>query len=115
MADKYILSPEVAEEAFKAQLAHTASLIQSQLTTHYHPTDDCGDYLMAALELSATLAGARSNSPDDLVDCLFTLAAVDPDNNLPSEPSTTLYMSYACDGISPAVVDIIEKISGIEF
>jgi len=48
-----------AHEALEGQLLHTQELINNALTRHAHYDDDCGDYLTAALQLSADLMDAR--------------------------------------------------------
>lgn len=113
MGKKFILTPERAEEVFKAQLEHTATLINHQLTDHWHPTDDCGDYLHAALDLSARLSFARADGLNALVDEFFELATLE--NNNFDGGSTYLYNNYACDGIDEEVIGLITNISGIKF
>lgn len=56
---------EKAHRAFEAQLKHTMNMIKS-LEGHPHFVDDCGDYLFAALELSADMMSPRQNGPEDL-------------------------------------------------
>ena len=96
------ISPTRAEELFKAQLSHTAAQINSQLGDHYHPTDDCGDYLDAALDLSLRLSSARSNGVEDLsMELLRLLNPTDDKGNVNWE-------DYATDGVAQEIVEWAE-------
>lgn len=114
MTEKFALSPAQAWDAFEAQLRYTKEVIDQSLDHGYQ--DDQGDYLFAALELSRDLQLVAMDGDDNsLVDKFFELAAVIPDNSPTPEPTTYLYQNYATDGIAKEVVDIVEKISGIDF
>jgi hypothetical protein len=63
-----------AQEVFEAQLRFTAEMINRMTTTHRHYTDDCGDDLSAALDLSNDLQRARMDGPDALIERLTALA-----------------------------------------
>jgi len=97
-----------AQEALEAQLRQTQSMIETMLTTHQHYTDDCGEYLRSALELSASLASARENGVEELV-AWFKDAAKEGVEGQFDMYSKYLYENYASDGISGAVEDLVMK------
>jgi hypothetical protein len=57
-----------AQEALEAQLQLTGQLIEEMLTRHSHYTDDCGEYLRSALDLSTSMMSARENGIDALIE-----------------------------------------------
>lgn len=59
-----------AQQALEAQLLLTSQLIEEVLTRHSHYTDDCGEYLRSALDLSASMMSARENGIDALIEWL---------------------------------------------
>src|SRR6266576_6565697 len=59
-----------AQALFEVQLKFTADMINRLREDHPHYTDDCGDYLMAALELSDLLAVERAEGIEALVNFL---------------------------------------------
>jgi hypothetical protein len=63
-----------AHLAFEAQLRYTAQMIDRVLTSHAHYTDDCGDELLAALDLSMQLQQARMDGPESVLMFIRTLA-----------------------------------------
>lgn len=111
MNDRFALGAKEAWEAFEAQLDHTVAVIQQSRSHGYQ--DDQGDYLFSALELSAELQHVAMDGDDNaMVDKFFELASLEPDSMGGKMPK--LYF-FASDGIASEVVNIIEKISGVEF
>lgn len=83
-----------AHEAFVAQLAHTMKLIK-QLEEHPHFSDDCGEYLAHALELSTKLQAARQDGPEALYDEMVKM--LEPSEE---DPEISDIMQYSTDGMS---------------
>lgn len=100
-----------AQRALDAQLYHTVDLING-LARHPHYTDDCGEYLRAALELSADLMSARENGLEDLYARLLDLATIIDVHVYGPDDTDIIYKvheDYACDGVSGAVSDFCTK------
>lgn len=57
---------------FEAQLGYTMNMIK-QLEAHPHFTDDCGEYLAGALELSFSMQNARQEGVQALYDQMMEL------------------------------------------
>jgi hypothetical protein len=99
-----------AEEAFTAQLKYTAEMIDGMVKDggHHHFTDDCGDYLFAALDISRDLQAARMNGPEDLIEALKEYAVAE--EGYEGEDIRKIDM-MACDGVSPGLMKYIDSIS----
>lgn len=92
--------------ALNGQLLHTQLMIKTTLTEHPHYTDDCGEYLRSALELSYRLMSARENSIEDLIARLKELGEVQQ----PAEVfggEIRLFSDYASDGIAPQIFEYL--------
>jgi hypothetical protein len=103
-----------AQAVLEAQLRHTANLIQSALTDHPHFTDDCGEYLRSALELSAFLASRREDGLEALLDGLKELAeaeeveeAVGVAPQVVGEVDLKLENDFASDGVAGEVFNFV--------
>lgn len=99
-------SPKVIEAhlAFEAQLAYTRDLI-NQLVDHPHFTDDCGEYLASALELSAELQGVRQDGPEALYGKMIEMLKPDPDEweGRPESEWVSQILNYAT--VAPELVE----------
>jgi hypothetical protein len=95
-----------AHRAFEAQLAHTKDLIIA-LADHPHFTDDCGEYLATALELSAELQGVRQDGPEALYNKMVEMLEPDLDEwrGYPESEWISQILNYATDGIAPELVE----------
>lgn len=86
---------DMAEEVFKAQLRHTAHIINHSLTTERF-TDDPGDYLYAALDLSTELQQAAMDGSGASI--LAAIERLDIDN-------------FATDGVVQELRDFIDHLN----
>lgn len=88
------------------QLAHCRDLLISATSDHPHLTDDCGDYLDAALDLAHSFQVAfscdASYGPDSELHRVIELLLV---RNSEGDMEGT---QYACDGICPALAAILD-------
>ena len=89
-----------AQKLLEAQLTYTANMALENIKSHPHFTDDCGEYLRSALELSAAFMTERENGIDQFVNYLNEqkahLDGAEEDDNW-------LLNDYASDGIAPEV------------
>lgn len=93
----YTPEEHAAEDLFEAQLKYTAEMITRLTTDHQHYTDDCGDYLTSALEISLNFAVQRAEGIDNFNRWLHSLV------NSSEEFEEFDIKEFASDGISPAV------------
>jgi hypothetical protein len=107
--DEGMTPEQAAHAAFEAQLRHTAELIKSALGPHRHFVDDCGDYLKAALKLSALLQEARMDGVEALIEEMKLLAEPAADVGT-DDGMRELDASYASDGIAPELDDWVSAI-----
>lgn len=111
--DRAILRGDLTEEeeryqqALEAQLLHTKKKIEDALGDHPHFTDDCGEYLSSALELSAFLQSGRENGMEGLIDAFKELAEDDGES--------ALWNNFASDGISLEVDKLVVELGGTSF
>lgn len=82
-----------AHLAFESQLRYTQEMLRQTLEEHAHYTDDCGDYLGAALELSYKLQDARTMGVEELLEVMENLIKED-------EEGRSEYENFASDGVS---------------
>jgi hypothetical protein len=101
-----------AHLAFEAQLRHTEKLIHSALNDHAHFTDDCGEYLSAALDLSSQLSSARENGTKELLDQFELFAGPDPED--PDADYSKMETLFATDGVADEVNNFISALGKAE-
>lgn len=103
-----------AHMALEAQLLHTERMIHTTLNEHAHYTDDCGEYLSSALELSANLMSARENGTEELLGFFKELAELDEEDDSEDKLSK-VFNNYASDGITKEVSDFIMELGGKDY
>jgi hypothetical protein len=106
-------TPEVqaAHRAFEAQLAHTMNMIK-QMEYHPHFTDDCGEYLAAALEISADLQMQRQEGAEALYEYMVERVKPNPkdwDENTPEAERIPDLLNYAGDGIASEITGWVKS------
>ena len=89
------------QAVLEAQLKHTVKMINQMVTVHPHYTDDCGDYLFSALELSRDMMLHRMDGIHIFVKWLDDMKKLDEDD----EDSIS---NYASDGVAPEVYEFFE-------
>lgn len=96
---------EIAHRAFEAQLSHTRNMI-NQLETHPHFTDDCGEYLAHALEVTSRLMNARQDGAGALYAEMMDMLqpAADDDQEQEGAQVSDLLM-FSTDSLASELVD----------
>lgn len=79
----------------EAQLLHTSKMIRGMIPDHRHYTDDCGDYLWAALALSEQFIEWRMEGIDQFVISM---------DRRKEGGADWLGDNFAADGIAPEVI-----------
>lgn len=106
------MTPEqrILQEVFEAQLLHLAKMIKESIPNHRHYTDDCGDYLTAALDLSSKMAEMRIEGievfEDEMEEWRKEARAYEDPSGEPDDyhgAEAYLLNNYASDGIAPEV------------
>lgn len=89
----YTEDEKAAQLVLHAQLNLTRNMIE-QLEGHPHFSDDCGEYLWAALSLGAELMDARQNGPDALHEALVMMSEVQGEWEYASDAMTEEYIQW---------------------
>lgn len=79
---------------FENQLKYTADMINRLREGHKHYTDDCGDYLSAALDLSAKMQDQRMEGIETFTAWMNEMK--DDDD---------FWQDFASDGVSPQIYE----------
>ena len=105
-------TPEVKEahQAFIAQLGHTMKMIK-QLEGHPHFSDDCGEYLAHALELSSRLQGVRQDGPEALYETMKEMLQPVKEEweGRPENEWVSDLLNYSSDSIAPELYEWAKK------
>ena len=89
-----------AHRAFEAQLAHTRNMI-NQLEDHPHFTDDCGEYLSHALEITNRLMMARQDGAEALYAEMMDMLKPAEDADQPEDGAgVSDLLNYSMDSIA---------------
>lgn len=96
---------EAAHRAFEAQLGHTMNMIK-QMETHPHFTDDCGEYLAHALELSSRLQGVRQDGAEALYEMMVEMLKPVPEEweGRPESEWISDILNYSSDALAPEML-----------
>jgi len=90
-----------AQKMLEGQLTYTANMALENIKNHPHYTDDCGEYLRSALELSAYLMSEREEGIESFTK--FLNDKRDEEEGKEDDDNHWLLNDYASDGIAPEV------------